>query len=675
MAGNPNSGKTTLFNQLTGTNQHVGNFPGVTVEKKEADIKGGGEYLSKREAGRITLVDLPGIYSLSPYSMEEVVARDYIIKEKPDAIVNIVDVMNIERGLYLSLQLMQLDTPMVIALNMMDELRENHGSVDIGLLSEKLGVPVVPISASRKEGLGELLETVMRVAEDGQRPQVQDFCTGAVHRAIHAVGHLIEDHARAIGVSPRFAATKLIESDPPLLDELCLNEHERHTIDEAVVYMQAEAGTDRKAAVADMRYEFIGEAVGASVEKPHTTLHQNRSTKIDGLLTSKFLGIPIFFGVMALIFWLTFEVIGEPLAEGLGGLFDMGGEAAAGALEAMGVSPVVQAFVEGALFTGVGTVISFIPMIIVMFFFMSLLEDTGYMARVAFIMDKALRRLGLSGRSIIPMILGFGCTVPAIMSARTLSSERDRRVTIMLTPFMSCTAKLPIYGAIAAAFFSEFTGLLILSLYALGVGVAVVVGIIVSRFVYRGNPVPFIMELPTYRAPSVRTVSILLWQRTKDFLHRAFTIIFVATIVIWFLQSFDSGLNMTVVQADSILAAAGGAIAPLFAPLGFGTWIFATAIIAGFVAKETVVSCLAVLTGAASILSLEAALQGLMTPLQAYSFLVFCLLYTPCVAAIGVTGKELGSKAAALYMVLRQTAIAWVVSFVVYQVGMVVIGT
>ncbi|MCL1896209.1 MAG: ferrous iron transport protein B [Clostridiales bacterium] len=671
LAGNPNSGKTTLFNMLTGANQHVGNFPGVTVEKKEAIIRENGEYLPRHSAEHVALIDLPGIYSLSPYTQEEIVSRDFIINEKPDALINIVDVMNIERGLYLSLQLMQLGTPMVIALNMMDELHENHGSVDISMLSEKVGVPVVPISASRKEGVGELLETALRVALDHRLPQVQDFCTGAVHRAIHAVAHIIEDHANKAGVAPRFAATKLIENDPPLLDALGLTEHERHTIAEAVIYMQDETGTDRKSAIADMRYEFIDGAIAGAIEKPHTTLHQDRSARIDSLLTSKYFGIPVFAGIMALIFWLTFGVIGAALSGALGLFFEVAGNAVTAALVEAGVNAVIQSFVGDAVFAGVGSVISFIPMIIVMFFFMSILEDSGYMARVAFIMDKALRKLGLSGRSIIPMILGFGCTVPAIMSARTLSSERDRKITIMLTPFMSCTAKLPIYGALAAAFFSGHVGLIVLSLYALGILVAIIAGFVLSKLVYRGNPVPFIMELPTYRLPGIRTVAILLWQRTKDFLQRAFTVIFVATIVIWFFQTFDGRLNLCADQAESMLAMFGGLIAPAFAPLGFGSWIFATAIISGFIAKETVVSSLAVLTGAASVLSLEAALPGLLSPVQAYSFLVFCLLYTPCVAAISVVGKEMGSGLASVNMVLRQTVIAWVISFLVYHICLI----
>ena len=670
LTGNPNTGKTTLFNQLTGANQHVGNFPGVTVEKKEADIKSSSAYLSKREAARITLVDLPGIYSLSPYSAEEVVSRDFIINEKPDVLINIVDVMNIERGLYLALQLMQLERPMIIALNMMDELRENHGSIDISKFSDLLGVPIVPIAASKNEGIGELLEATLHTAIENQCPLVLDFCTGAVHRAIHAVTHLIEDHAHKADVSPRFAATKLIEKDPPLLEKLELDDHEKHTIEEAILVMEHEAGTDRKAAIADMRYEFIRTVVEPCLEKPHTTLHQDRSTRIDKLLTNKYLGIPIFAGIMAVIFWLTFGVIGSALSDLLGQFFELAGLSTKEALIEAGASPIIQSFVSDAFFAGIGTVITFIPMIIVMFFFMSMLEDTGYMARVAFIMDQALRKLGLSGRSIIPMILGFGCTVPAIMSARTLSSERDRKLTIMLTPFMSCTAKLPIYGALAAAFFSENVGLVILSLYALGVFVAIIVGLVMNKLVYRGKPVPFIMELPTYRLPNIKTVAILLWHRAKDFLQRAFTIILVATIIIWFLQSFDTSLLLTENQSASILALIGNVFAPFFAPLGFGTWIFATAIIAGFVAKETVVSTLAVLTGAASVLSLGTSLAGLLTPLQAYSFLVFCLLYTPCVAAISVVGKELNSKLASLWMVLRQTAIAWVVSFIIYQIGL-----
>ncbi|MDR3304672.1 MAG: ferrous iron transport protein B [Clostridiales Family XIII bacterium] len=670
LAGNPNSGKTTLFNQLTGANQHVGNFPGVTVEKKEAALRDNGEFFPRKSAGRIVLVDLPGIYSLSPYSQEEIVARDYLVRERPSAIINVVDVMNIERGLYLSIQLMQLNIPIIIALNMMDELRENHGSADIPRLSAKLGVSVVPISASHKEGIGELLETAVRAAFLQQRPLVQDFCTGAVHRAIHAVAHLIEDHARDIGVMPRFAATKIIEKDDLLLEALDLTAHEKHTIAETIIDMKDETGKDRKAAIADMRYEFIGDAVAESIEKPHMTLHQDRSARIDRLLTSKYLGIPIFFGIMGVIFWLTFSVIGATLSDGLAWVFAAAGEGVGGALSAAGVNPVIQSFVNDAVFAGIGSVISFIPMIIVMFFFMSILEDSGYMARVAFIMDKLLRKLGLSGRSIIPMILGFGCSVPAIMSARTLSSERDRRVTIMLTPFMSCTAKLPIYGVFAAALFASHRGLIILSLYVMGVVVAVVVGVVLNRFIYKGKPVPFIMELPTYRLPNLKTVGILLWHRTKDFLQRAFTVIFVATIVIWFLQSFDVRLNPVDYAGGSMLSLIGDFIAPVFTPLGFGTGICATAIIAGFIAKETVVSSFAVLTGVPSALALQTALPEYFTPLSAYSFLVFCLLYTPCVAAISVVGKELGSAFASFSLILRQTIIAWVAAFIVYRIGL-----
>ncbi|MDR1796287.1 MAG: ferrous iron transport protein B [Clostridiales Family XIII bacterium] len=678
LAGNPNSGKTTLFNQLTGMNQHVGNFPGVTVEKKEAELRGAMAYLPKKDAARVSLVDLPGIYSLSPYSQEEIVARDFIIREKPDAIVDVVDVMNVERGLYLSLQLMQLGTPLVIALNMMDELRENHGSADVAALSEKLGVPVVPISATRHEGIGELLEVAVRTAAEASPPRVTDFCSGAVHRAIHAVTHLIEDHAAWLGISAKFAATKILERDEPLLDALQLTEHERHTIDETARDMELEAGTDRKAAIADMRYEFIGEAVSEAIEKPHITLQQDHSARIDQVLTSKYFGIPIFFGVMAVVFWLTFSVIGAALSDALGALFGAAGEGVARAMEASGVNPVIRSFVGEAVFGGVGSVVSFIPMIIVIFFFMSLLEDSGYMARVAFIMDKLLRKLGLSGRSIIPMILGFGCSVPAIMSARTLSSERDRKVTVMLTPFMSCTAKLPIYGVFVAALFPAWRGLVILSLYAMGIAVAIAVGVILNRLVFRGKPVPFIMELPTYRLPNARTVGILLWHRTRDFLQRAFTVILLATVIIWFLQSFDARLNPVGYGGGSMLDAIGGFLAPAFSPLGIGTGICATAVIAGFIAKETVISCLAVLTGAATVMELQALLPGVFTPLTAYVFLVFCLLYTPCVAAISVVGKEMGGGArgglAALWMVVRQTAIAWVCAFLVYRVGLLLAG-
>ncbi|MCL2492611.1 MAG: ferrous iron transport protein B [Clostridiales bacterium] len=672
LAGNPNSGKTTLFNQLTGMNQHVGNFPGVTVEKVEAELSGAAEYMPKRAAERITLVDLPGIYSLSPYSQEEIVARDYIIREKPDAILNIVDVMNVERGLYLSIQLMQLETPMVIALNMMDELRANHGSADVAILSQKLGVPVIPIAASKKEGIGELLETLLRTAIEGERPKITDFCTGAVHRAIHALSHLIEDHATAASLPVKFVSTKLLETDSVLLDRLEVTPLERHTLDELVENMEDETGTDRKAAIADMRYAFIGDAVAAGIEKPHTTLHQDRSARIDRLLTNKYLGIPVFFGVMAVIFWLTFSVIGSALSGALGYLFSVAGSAATAVMTEAGVNSLVRSFVSNAVFAGVGSVVSFIPMIIVMFFFMSLLEDSGYMARVAFIMDKLLRKLGLSGRSIIPMILGFGCTVPAIMSTRTLTSERDRRITILLTPFMSCTAKLPIYGAFVAVLFAQWRGLIVLSLYVLGILIAVIAGVVMNRFVFRGNPVPFIMELPTYRMPNLRTVGLLLWNRTKDFLQRAFTVIFVATIIIWFLQSFDARLNPAAQESGSMLAAIGGFIAPFFSPLGFGTGIAATAILSGFIAKETVISSLAVLTGVPTVMALETVLPTIFTPLTAYSFLVFCLLYTPCVAAISVVSREMGHWTAGLVMVIRQTAIAWAVTFAIYQIGLLI---
>jgi ferrous iron transport protein B len=669
VAGNQNSGKTTLFNQLTGAGQRVGNFPGVTVEKKEAKLRWEGEATLSRADGAITLVDLPGIYSLSPYTQDEIVTRDYILSEKPDAIINIVDVMNIERGLYLSLQLMQLDTPLVIALNMMDELYANHGSVDIKALSERLGVPVVPISASKGEGVGELIETTIKTAIGHSKPKVVDFCSGAVHRAIHAVSHLVEDHAMSREMPARFAATKIIEGDEPLTADLQLTEHERHTIEETVYDMEQESGTDRKAAIADMRYAFISEAVSDAVEKPHITLHQDRSVRIDNLLTSKYLGIPIFIGIMALVFWLTFSVIGAYLSDLVGEGISLLGEGAAEGLESMGVNPVVRSFVSDAVFAGVGSVITFIPMIIVMFFLMSILEDSGYMARVAFIMDKLLRKLGLSGRSIVPMILGFGCTVPAVMSARTLPSERDRKITIMLTPFMSCTAKLPIYGMFAAVFFTRDRGLIVLSLYLLGILIAIIIGIVLSRFFMRGKPIPFIMELPTYRFPHVKSVALLMWERTKDFLQRAFTVIFVATCVIWFLQSFDVRLNPVQEGAGSMLSAVGNVIAPIFAPLGFGIGICATALIVGFIAKEAVISSLAVLSGASSVAAMQEILPAIFTPLSAYAFLVFCLIYTPCVAAISVVKKEMGSKTAALSLIIRQTLIAGVITFIVYNIG------
>lgn len=663
LVGNQNSGKTTLFNQLTGANQRVGNFPGVTVERKEGVIK---------EAKHATLVDLPGIYSLSPYTKEEIVTRDFILEDNPDAIINIVDATNIERGLYLSLQLIQLQKPMIIALNMMDELRENGGYLDILRMQELLGVPIVPISAINKEGLSELVEVTEHTAKGKLLPQVTDFCTGAVHRAIHGVAHLIEDHSSESGIPMKFAATKIIERDAPIEDALGLTEHEKHTLSEIIETMEEEADQDRKSAIADMRYTFIEDVVHQTVEKPSESLHHQRSIKIDNVLTHKYFGLPIFFGIMAVVFYLTFSLVGSFLSDALALGIESLGNVVAGAMGNSNINPIVQSLVNDGIFTGVGTVLSFVPMILVMFLLLSILEDTGYMARVAFMMDHLLRRIGLSGRSFVPMLLGFGCTVPAIMATRTLASERDRKITIFLTPFMSCTAKLPIYGVFTVAFFENYRALIIVSLYILGMVVAVLLGLILKKTVYKGNPVPFIMELPNYRMPGLKTVLRLLWDRTWDFIRRAFTVIFVATLVVWFLMTFDAGINPVTETHDSMLASIGGLIAPVFTPLGFGDWFTATSLITGFMAKEAVVSTMAVLTGATAS-TLAVTLGQFFTPLTAYVFLVFTLLYTPCVAAISVAKRELNSGLMVLGIVIFQTGIAWVVAFVVYRIGLIFI--
>ncbi|MDR0875393.1 MAG: ferrous iron transport protein B, partial [Clostridiales Family XIII bacterium] len=628
----------------------------------KAKIAGGG-------VRDVTIVDLPGIYSLAPYSPEEIVTRDFLVKEHPDGIINIVDIMNIERGLYLSLQLMQMGIPMVIALNMMDELQQNGGSVDVERMQKDMGLPVVPISAANGDGVEELLERTVAVAIHGTKPEWRDYCTGPVHRAIHGVRHLIEDHAQAIGIPDGFAATKLIERDEPLFKALHLTDHEAHTIEEAILDMETEYGSDRKAAIADMRYAFIGDVVAHSIVKPHMTIQHSRSIRIDSLLTHKYLGIPIFLGIMLLIFWLTFGLIGSALSDGLSNLIALLGEAIADGMAAAGINPIMQSLVSDGAFAGVGSVLSFIPMIVLMFLFMSLLEDSGYMARVAFIMDRLLRKIGLSGRSFVPMLLGFGCSVPAIMATRTLSSERDRKMTILLTPFMSCTAKLPIYAVFTAAFFEHHRALVMISLYILGIVVGILVGLLFKKTAFRGKPVPFILELPHYRMPDARSVAQLLWIRTKDFLQRAFTIIFVASIVIWFLQSFDVRFNPVEFGEDSMLAAIGTAIAPVFAPLGFGNWFSSTALLTGFMAKEAVISTMAVLTGQTGAL-LPVSLGALFTPLTAYVFLVFILLYTPCVAAITVVRKEMNSTLIALGVVVFQCVVAWICAFIVYRIGL-----
>ncbi len=660
LAGNQNCGKTTLFNQLTGSNQHVGNFPGVTVESKEGVIRG---YKDD------TVVDLPGIYSLSPYTNEEIVTRDFLLKNKPDGIINIVDATNIERNLYLSMQLIELHIPMVIALNMMDEVRANGGTIKIDKLQEELGVPVVPISASKNEGIDELIETAVRTAQNRQYPRRQDFCSGAVHRAIHSIAHLVEDHAERIHTPPRFAATKLVEGDEPMLNALNLSDNEKDMVEHAVTEMERELDTDREAALADMRYTFIDRLCADSVVKCGESKEHARSVKMDNLLTNKYLAIPIFLLIMLLIFWLTFGVIGSFLSDLLSQGIDFVTNVVSDALTAYGINPVVHSLVIDGVFAGVGSVLSFIPTIVVLFFFLSILEDSGYMARVAFVMDKLLRKIGLSGRSFVPMLIGFGCSVPAIMATRTLSSERDRKMTILLTPFMSCSAKLPIYGMITMAFFPKYRALVMIGLYVLGMVVGVLMGLLLKRTLFHGKPVPFVMELPNYRLPSPKSVGMLLWDKAKDFLTRAFTVIFVATIIIWFLQSFDVRLNPVSAGDDSMLAGIGRWIAPIFAPLGFGDWRASTALLTGFSAKEAVVSTFAVLTGS-NTANMSAALSSIFTPLTAISFLVFTLLYTPCVAAISAVRREMNSGKAAVGVVFLQTGVAWVVAFIVYHIGL-----
>jgi len=659
LAGNQNSGKTTLFNQLTGSNQHVGNFPGVTVERKDGIIRG------HKDA---TVVDLPGIYSLSPYTNEEIVTRDYLLKHHPDGIINIVDATNIERNLYLSMQLIELNIPMVIALNMMDEVRANGGTIIIEKLQAELGVPVVPISASKNEGIEELIEDAIVTASAKKIPQRQDFCSGAVHRAIHSIAHLVEDHAQRIGVPPRFAATKLVEGDEPMLNQLGLSDNEKDMVGHSVTEMEHELGTDREAALADMRYTFIGGLCKDSVIKMGESKGHLRSIAIDSILTHKYLAIPVFLLIMSLIFYLTFGVIGSALSAGLSICIDFITQLASNGLTAYGINPVVHSLIIDGVFAGVGSVLSFLPTIVVLFFFLSILEDSGYMARVAFVMDKLLRKIGLSGRSFVPMLIGFGCSVPAIMATRTLSSERDRKMTILLTPFMSCSAKLPIYAMFTMAFFPTHRALVMIALYVTGIIVGIISGFIFKGTVFHGKPVPFVMELPNYRLPSAKSVCLLLWDKAKDFLTRAFTVIFVATIIIWFLQTFDSRLNVVTSSASSILASIGRFISPVFAPLGFNDWRASTALITGFTAKEAVVSTFAVLTGT-SVSNLPAALATLFTPVAAWSFLTFTLLYTPCIAAVNAVRREMNSVWSAVAMVLYQTGIAWIVAFLVFRIG------
>ncbi len=665
LAGNQNSGKTTLFNCLTGSNQHVGNFPGVTVEKKE------GRILKHRE---MTLVDLPGIYSLSPYTSEEVVTRDFLLDEHPQVIINIVDATNIERNLYLTLQLMELSIPMVIALNMMDEVRASGNTIDVEELQKRLGVPVIPISAGKNEGIADLVDAVVRTAKTGVKPDHLDFCTGEVHRAIHAIAHIIEDHAQKAGYPLRFAATKLVEGDEPTQKALRIHPNDIHLIDHLVRDMEEALGTDREAALADMRYSYIEELCKACVVKRGETREQLRSEKIDRILTHRVLGIPIFICIMLIVFWLTFNVIGTPLQNLLETGIDAGVTKLSALLAEWNVTPWLSSLLIDGVCAGVGSVLSFLPIIVVLFFFLSLLEDSGYMARVAFVMDKLLRKIGLSGRSFVPMLIGFGCSVPAIMSTRTLSSERDRRMTILLTPFMSCSAKLPIYGMIIAAFFPKHGGLVMCAMYLTGILVAVLSGLLLKNTVFRGNPVPFVMELPAYRLPSARSVLLHMWEKAKDFLHKAFTVIFLASIVIWFLQSFSFDLHLVENSADSMLAAIGSFVAPIFAPLGFNDWRASTALITGFTAKESVVSTLSILTGAGSDAQLSTALSTMFTPLTALSFLTFTILYMPCVAAFAAARRELGSARRAVLTALYQTGAAYVAALAVYQIGRILIG-
>ena len=662
LVGNQNCGKTTLFNQLTGSNQHVGNFPGVTVDRKDGQIRGHAE---------ATVTDLPGIYSLSPYTSEEVVSRRFIIEARPDALINIVDATNIERNLYLTMQLMELDRPMVLALNMMDEVAANGGTIDVNLLEQLLGIPVVPISAARNEGIGELVEHALEVARRDERPGRLDFCspagedTGALHRCIHSVIHLIEDHAVRAGIPVRFAATKLVEGDELVREALQLDVNELRTLEHIIKQMEAESGSDRLSALADMRFAFIGEVCRRCVVKPRESREHKRSVAIDRILTGRFTAFPAFLAIMGLVFWISFEWLGAWLQ----GLMEEGVAAFTGvtaqALASLGVNPVVQSLVIDGIFAGVGSMLSFLPLIVVLFLLLSMLEDSGYMARVAFVMDKVLRKFGLSGRSFVPMLLGFGCSVPAIMSTRTLPSEHDRKMTVMLTPFMSCSAKLPVYGLLTAAFFAHNSALVMVSLYLLGIAVAAVVAIVFKHTVFKGEPVPFIMELPNYRLPSAKTTVLLAWDKAKDFIQRAFTVIFAASIVIWFLQTFDWQFNVVADQSESLLAGLGGLLSPVLAPLGFGDWRASTALVTGLMAKESVISTLAVLLGSES----TAALAGLFTPLTAYTFLVFTLLYPPCVAAIGAVRAELGARWAVAVFAL-QCGVAWVVAFAVRLVGL-----
>ncbi len=660
LVGNQNCGKTTLFNCLTGSNQHVGNFPGVTVDQKSGEVRGTKD---------CSVVDLPGIYSIRPYSIEERVTRDFIFNQHPDGIINIVDATNLERNLYLTLQLLELRLPMVLVLNMMDEVRGNGGSIDIAGLEQALGVPVIPVSAAKGEGISEVVDTIVAVSRQKQPPRVQDFCpAGPVHRCIHAVSHIIEDHADRLGISARFCATKVIEEDPEFIEKLRLDQNEYELIEHSVVEMETERGLDRNAALADMRYNYIERVCARCVTRGQESREHRRSVKIDSVLTNRYLALPLFILIMLTVFWLTFNVIGAALSDWL----SLGIDALTGAVDrgltALEINPVVHSLIIDGIFAGVGSVLGFLPIIVVLFFFLSVLEDTGYMARVAFVMDTLLRRIGLSGRSFVPMLIGFGCTVPAVMASRTLPSERDRKMTILLTPFMSCSAKIPIYTVFTAAFFPRHQPLVMIGLYVGGMAAGVLTALFFKSSVLRGKPAPFVMELPNYRLPSARSVCMLMWEKARDFLQKAFTVIFLATVIIWFLQSFDRRLNPVTDSAQSLLATIGQWIAPVFRPLGFSDWRVATALLTGFTAKEAVVSTLGVLLGTGTA-ELGGALTGLFTPAAALSFLTFTLLYTPCVAAVAAIRRELHSTVKTLGVVAFQCGIAWVAAGVVYMVA------
>ncbi len=657
LIGNQNCGKTTLFNRLTGSNQHVGNFPGVTVDRKDGSIRGHDD---------TCITDLPGIYSMSPYSSEEIVTREFLLRERPCGIINIVDASNVERNLYLTMQLLELDMPMVVALNMMDEVRENGGSVHINEMEEMLGVPVIPISAAKNEGIHEVVDHALHVAKYGECPQRIDYCDGdggesAVHRCIHGIMHLIEDHAKGAAIPVRFAASKLIEGDSLVTDSLNLNQNEKEMIEHIIIQMEEECGLDRAAALADMRFQFIRRVCDESVVKPKESREHVRSAKIDRILTGKYTAIPMFVLIMGLVFWLTFHIIGAGLASLLDFFISGLTELTDQALTAASVSDVLHSLVIDGIFNGVGSVLSFLPIIITLFFFLSILEDSGYMARVAFVMDKLLRKIGLSGRSIVPMLIGFGCTVPGVMASRTLSSERDRKMTILLTPFMSCSAKLPIYAFFTAAFFPGYGALVMVGLYFIGILAGVLIALVMKRTMFQGEAVPFVMELPNYRMPGIKNVAQLLWDKAKDFLQRAFTVIFIATIIIWFLQTFDIRLNVVADSKDSMLAAVAGVLSPIFVPLGFGDWRISTALLTGFMAKESVVSTLSVLMGSVGVLTNAVETAG------AASLLVFSLLYTPCVAAVAAIKRELGGKWAFLVAV-GQCVVAWLAAWLVYAV-------